>query len=232
MGRPMDVAVVGVPKSGTSMLCNAMTEPGRAVVLYEPVSDGFRSERLRRQAASLGFHGRNILGWARAHPKWGVKEVLADCIRKVAAWRPEHLILMVRDLRHVALSTYETNWRIPWDLEVRRHRLLETADLVMELRRTWPKERLTLCRYEAFVASAAEREALRRRVNWPALDGDVGRGLASWLERPHEAERHKGQITANSVQYRCREQCPRALRFAAEVVAAYRPFNRLFGYED
>jgi hypothetical protein len=233
MGRRMDVAIVGVPKSGTSMLCNAMTDAaGRAVVLYEPVSDAFRSERLRLQAASLGFHGRNVLRWARRHEKWGVKEVLADCIRKVARWGPAHLILMVRDLRHVALSTYETNRRLPWDLERRRRRLIESAGVLMELSPTWPAERLAICRYETFVTDPDQREALRRRIDWPAFDGDVGRGLATWLERPHEADRHHGAITANSVLYRRSDPDPDARRFAAEVMAACPAFNETFGYGD
>jgi hypothetical protein len=230
MGRLMDVAVVGIPKSGTSMLCNAMTAAGRAVVLYEPISDSFRSGRLRAQAASLGFEGRNVLGWARRHEKWGVKEVLAECIRKALGWGPAHVILMVRDLRHVALSTYETNQRIPWDLDLRRQRLIETAREVMEVFQSWPADRLTVCHYEAFVSSPEIREALRERVDWPTMDGEVSRGLSTWLERPHESERHHGRITANSVAYRRSAGDPEILRFARDVVSACAPFNALFDY--
>ena len=62
--------------------------------------------------------------------------------------------LLVRDLRQVALSTYETNQLIPWDLNYRRQRLLDTAQAVMELHRSWPSDRLTVCHYEEFVSSA------------------------------------------------------------------------------
>jgi hypothetical protein len=227
----MSVAVVGMPKSGTSMLCNAMTEPGRAVVLYEPASDRFRSERLRAQAASLGFEGRNVLGWARRHQYWGVKEVLADGIRTAIGWGPAQVILLVRDLRHVALSTHETNRRIPWDLEHRRNRLVESAREVLAVFRTWPADRLTVCHYEAFVSSADVREGLRQRVGWPTMAGDVSRGLSTWLERPHEADRHLGRITANSVAYRASEADPELRRFARDVAAACAPFNETFGYE-
>jgi hypothetical protein len=230
MRRRLDVVLAGVPKSGTTMLCNAMTVAGRAVVLYEPTRGGFRAERLRTQAASLGYHGRNILGWAREHEKWGVKEVLAEPIRKAVAWGPEHLVLLVRDLRQVALSTYETNQRIPWDLNYRRQRLLDTAQAVMELRRSWPSDRLTVCHYEEFVSSAEYREAFRQRVSWPTLEGDVARGLSTWLERPHEADRHKGRITANSVDYRRSAQEPEPQQFAREIMAACPSFNRVFGY--
>jgi hypothetical protein len=230
MGRRPDVVLVGVPKSGTSMLCNAMTVAGRSVVLYEPTPDGFRAERLRTQAASLGYHGRNILGWARKHEKWGVKEVLADPIRKAVEWEPGHVVLLVRDLRHVALSTFETNQRIRWDLNYRRQRLLDTALAVMELRRTYPSERLTICRYEEFVSNAEYREAFRQRVNWPTLEGDVARGLSTWLERPHEADRHGGRITANSVDYRRSSQEPEPEQFAREIVSACPLFNEAFGY--
>ena len=52
MGRRMDVVLAGVPKSGTSMLCNAMTVARQAVVLYEPTRSRFRMERLRRKPAA------------------------------------------------------------------------------------------------------------------------------------------------------------------------------------
>ena len=64
-----------------------------------------------------------------------MKEVLAESIRTAVAWGPEHVVLLVRDIRHVALSTYETNQRIPWDLNYRRRRLIESARAVMEIRR-------------------------------------------------------------------------------------------------
>jgi hypothetical protein len=228
----MDVLLAGVPKSGTSMLCNAMTVAGQAVVLYEPIRSRFRMERLRTQAGSLGYHGRNILGWARRHKKWGVKEVLADSVRTAVAWEPEHVVLLVRDIRHVALSTYETNQRIPWDLEYRRRRLIDTALAVMELRGTYPAESLTVCHYEKFVSDSEYREAFRQRVSWPTLDGDVGRGLSTWLERPHEADRHNGRISANSIAYRRSSQEPDAERFARDIVSACASFNQMFGYES
>jgi hypothetical protein len=232
MGRRPDVVLAGVPKSGTSMLCNAMTVAGQTVVLYEPTRGGFRADRVRIQAGSLGYHGHNILGWARKHSKWGVKEVLADSIRQAVRWRPEHVVLLIRDLRHVALSTYETNQRIPWDLDYRRQRLLATAEALLELTQTLPTDQLTICRYEAFVASDQYREAFRRSLNWPSIDGDVARGLATWLERPHEADRHGGRITANSVDYRQSSREPEPERFAREILAACPSFNEKFGYEN
>jgi hypothetical protein len=215
------------------MLCNAMTVPGRSVVLYEPIRSRFRAERLRTQARSLGFDGRNILGWARRHERWGVKEVLADSIRRAVEWRPDHVVLLVRDIRHVALSTFETNQRIPWDLDYRRERLIATAATVMELSQDYPSERLTVCQYEAFVSEPEYREAFRRRVEWPTLEGDVTRGLSTWLERPHEAGRHGGRITANSVQYRRDEQAEAAQQFARSVlsVPVCASFNGMFGYD-
>jgi hypothetical protein len=227
----MDLLLAGVPKSGTSMLCNAMTVAGRTVVLYEPIRSRFRMERLRTQAASLGYQGRNILRWARGHEKWGVKEVLADSIRAALAWGPGHVVLLVRDIRHVALSTYETNQRIPWDLEYRRRRLIDTAEVVLELRRTYHPERLTICQYEEFVSDPEYRETFQHRVQWPTLDGDVARGLSTWLERPHEAARHDGRITANSVAYRRLSQDPEAERFARDVASTCTSFNEMFGYE-
>jgi hypothetical protein len=228
-GRRPDLVLAGVPKSGTSMLCNAMTVAGRTVVLYEPICGRFRMERLRTQAASLGYQGRNILGWARGHEKWGVKEVRADSIRTAVAWGPGHVVLLVRNIRHVALSTYETNQRIPWDLDHRRQRLIDSAEAVLEVYSTHPPDRLTVCRYEEFVSDPEYREAFRRRVDWPSLDGDVARGLATWLERPHEAERHDGRITANSLAYRRSPQTPEAEAFACEIVSACASFNEVFG---
>jgi hypothetical protein len=231
MGRRPDVVLAGVPKSGTSMLCNAMTVAGRTVVLYEPTRGRFRAERLQAQAASLGYHGHNILGWARKHEKWGVKEVLANPIRKALDWGPERVVLLVRDLRHVALSTFETNQRIPWDLDYRRRRLIDTARMVMELASECPQKNLFICNYEEFVSKPEYREAFRLDLNWPTLDGDVARGLSTWLERPHEAARHGGRITPNSVSYRRTCHDPEPERFADEIMLACPSFNAMFGYE-
>lgn len=230
MNRPMDVAVIGVPKSGTTMLCNAMTVPARAVVLYEPFTVGFTGARLRRQVASLGCRDDDVVGWARGHDRWGVKEVLAEGIRGVLDLQPGRVLLLVRDLRHVALSVLETNRRIPWDLAIRRRRVVESARVLVDVQRSWPRGRSVLCRYEDFVASAGYREAVRRQLGWPAFDGDVSRGLATWLERPHEAGRHGGRITANSVAYRRGPLSPAERSFATELAAACAPYQELFGY--
>ena len=230
MRRRMDVVIAGVPKSGTSMLCNAMTVPGRAVVLYEPtaVGSGWSDSGAGRQPGLSGPEYPRLGPQAR---EMGGQRGFRRLIRKAVEWGPEHVVLLVRDLRHVALSTYETNQRIPWDLDYRRQRLLASAEAVMELRRTHPSDRLTICRYEEFVANPEYREVVRQRANWPTLDGDVGRGLSTWLERPHEADRHNGSITANSVAYRRSPQGPEAERFARDVVSSCASFNEMFGYE-
>jgi hypothetical protein len=109
--------------------------------------------------------------------------------------------------------------------------MIETAEVVMELRRTYPPDRLTVCRYEDFVSNPEYRETYRQRVNWPTLDGDVGRGLATWLGRPHEDVRHNGRITTNSVHYRRSSRDPEAGRFARDVLSVCPSFNEMFGYE-
>ena len=220
MGERMNVAVVGVPKSGTSMLCNALTLPGEAVILYEPWA-GFDSKFVRRQAKSLGYCGRDILAWARAHRRWGVKEVKAHHIRAALERQPELLVVLARNLEHAALSMLET----------RRSWTEATARLLVELHATWPQDRLVVCRYERFVTDADYREELRARIGWPSLGGDVARGLAAWLSRPHEAERHGGMISDRSLRLREAERDPAALAFAAEVARSCAPFNELFGYE-
>ena len=132
MRRRMDVVIAGVPKSGTSMLCNAMTVPGRAVVLYEPIRGRFRMERLRdgRQPGlpgpeypRLGPQAREMGG------QRGFRRLYTQGGRMGARARGP----AGGDLRHVALWTYETNQRIPWDLDYRRQRLLASAEAVMEL---------------------------------------------------------------------------------------------------
>lgn len=230
MGEIMNLAVVGVPKSGTSMLCNALTHPGETVVLYEPWAT-FDSHHVKGQAASLGYHGDDILGWAQSHRRWGVKEVKVENIRPTLARDPEILVLLVRNLRHAALSMRETHQRLGTDLDLRRSWIEASAALVLELYRSWPRERLVLCHYERFVQEPAYREAFRRRIDWPALDGDVDRGLGTWLQRPHEAARHGGAITGRSLARREAESDPQALAFAEQVVQACGPFNQVFGYD-
>lgn len=233
----LELLVVGPPRSGTSMVSNLMTRPPRTLVLYEPRLEQRRLSRpLRHQLQELGLSpprsNRRLLSWAdRTVERWGVKEVAGRSIRwTYEKHRPRHVVLVLRDLRHAALSMYDRLREVPggMGLEKRLGWMREAVEAVLDLHDRHPPARRLTVRYEEAVADPSILEAVGERLDWP-LEGDVGVGFAG-QRRGAELERHAGGITDRSVRLRAEETDPDKLVFADRVATACRRYQERFGY--
>lgn len=169
------------------MLANWLTTPPTHFVLHEPNLERERRTRLtvlQLEAWELS------LDEVQAR-QWGVKEVEAD---KSAAflerWRPERVVLCVRDMREVALSLFDKHRRqgnldrYP-DSWASDYCVREAAGLVAladRLEGDGPPARVA--RYEDFAREEAERAAIAAFVGWPG--GGDERALLERIDRGFE----------------------------------------------
>ncbi len=128
--RARRIFVFAMPRSGSTLLCDLLSIPGRGVVLHEPMmmrrfGDG-REGRILRTLRAHGLHvesssaefapGVNARTWYDnlVIPEldrleyWGLKEVfLEDAEPLVKCYAPDRIVLLWRDPKDVALSLIE-----------------------------------------------------------------------------------------------------------------------------
>jgi hypothetical protein len=128
---PASVLVCGMMRSGSTLLCDLLSLPGRSYVMSEPMIfsgwDTVRYEEIRAAATRLQvelpalpdeaaragapplqFFREQVEPALAALDLWGMKEVMLDTWRPLVAYRDfDHLLVPVRDLRDVALSAID-----------------------------------------------------------------------------------------------------------------------------
>ncbi len=130
IARPRKIFLFALPRSGSTLLCDLLTLPGKSFVMHEPMmlrnfGDG-RGARITQTLAKFGIEvepppggfrrGTPARDWfdSAVIPKleeldfWGLKEVyLSDAQHLVQAYSPDALLLLWRDPRDVAVSMLE-----------------------------------------------------------------------------------------------------------------------------
>jgi hypothetical protein len=249
--RP-DFLIAALGRSGSTMISNWLTRPPGEIVLIEPfLFAAANPAMLHRQFDHLGLAAsaeewatsdadwqarlRRLFAPRLAGRRWAVKEVLGEEHRKVlAAFGPLPVVITVRDIDAIAASFLEKH-----RLQNNRHRFDEqwVADycrretgLIMALHAKLVDEGTPalVMRYEDFVASSAQREALARFVGWPG-EGDVTRHM-DHLGRAFEAERHGGGVGAGAPDIAARGLESEELELVAEITAACAAYRATFSY--
>jgi hypothetical protein len=237
--NPMRILIAGAPRSGTSMLANLMTSPSETLILYEPnlgrpVPSRLVQSQLRELGLPVPGTTRALLGWLdREVARWGAKEVTAEWIDwTYDRFKPETVLLVVRDVRHAAISMYDRASEVPpgMELSFRESWLIQAAQAVVELYHRCGAARCVVVRYESFVADPGVRRDLEARLGWQ-LQGRLGVGFES-QHRSNELHRHAGQISQASLELRRAESDPGKLEFAEEIARSCAEYQRLFGYPD
>ena len=141
--RPMGVAVMGLMRTGTTLVCDLLTVKGRSLMISEPNLLGrwdaplqVKLHQLYRDVGleigepppagtyptNIEYFNEAVLPELKPLQFWGVKYVdLAGWRRLFRAYRPQKLILCVRDLRAVAISALELANRMGLVFGDRRH---------------------------------------------------------------------------------------------------------------
>ena len=247
--RP-DFYIAAIGRSGSTMLCNWLSEPPKRIVFNEPFFLRPANSRLLRiQLRNLGLEVseqewtaadrtppdrfRRIMGPRLEGRRWAAKEVLCDeHLAMTRTFAPPRVLVTVRDLEQIALSFFEKH-RLQDNLDrfsddwVRDYCLRESAgilsylDVLAELR--IPSR---IVRYEDFIASEAERAAVADFVGWPG-GGDVAANLEDF-DRGFEVRRHGRSFGTQAL---LRATLPAVAIAAAREIAECSPaYQKQFGY--
>jgi hypothetical protein len=249
----MDLFIAGLPRAGTTMLANLLTQPPDRLVLIEPgltrgdpgakvppQFEGFDCGDDARDPAPREGESSHARFWRLWGPtirglrSWGVKEVNpVGYDDLLARYEPRRVIVLVRDVRDAALSLAEKLDRSPvvggQTLEWATQRLIDAAHAIMRTHASMPAARVRVVRYEDLVSDAGERAAIESWLDWP-MTGQPDRHLECF-GRGWEIGRHAGRVSDLSVSRRDRETSVEAARYADEVADRLGDFQRAFGYD-
>lgn len=221
--------VAGIPRTGTTMLANCLTDPAkRRWCAVEPGSLSVTSHRrLFHRAALLGWEIKSaaiedVTAFVDSLDRFGIKEVHAGQQRGALAANPDMVVACVRDMRDVAISLndprfvhYRNKPRGPgmanWS-----SRYLGLLNLINQ--RGIP---IRVVRYADLASSEEERAQLGKDIDWE-LTGDPSRNLKLY-RRGDEAR--EGIFSRRGPEARAGHQ-----DLCDEVHAACRAYQERFGY--
>lgn len=255
----MKLLVYGLMRSGTTLVCDLLTVPPRSLVFNEPM---LQAPWRKRRAAEIhgtakafglavgdsppteedfgslaGYFSQVLEPQLRDLELWGFKETFFyRCAETLELHRPDRLILCVRDLQDITLSSLDlitgsklvfTGTRLLRDEAWLLSRLTYDVRELLALR---ARPHLTL-RYEELVGDG---EALRRLARYVGLDrtgdGSLHRELTLRGTRARELEKHGAGLSRRAVARHRSERDPRALALARHVARALPLYAETFGY--
>lgn len=178
---------------------------------------------------------RRIMGPRLVGRRWAFKEVLhAEHIRTLAAFQPLRVIVTVRNLKDVALSFFEKH-RLQSNMD--RFDDLWVADYceressgILSLMDRLQGEGIShaIVRYEDFIRSVAERNALLDWIGWEG-GGRIASHLSSF-DRQFEVERH-GELISSRLRKPGERGLDNAeIALASAVASRATDYQRRFGY--
>ncbi|HWA43529.1 MAG TPA: sulfotransferase [Hypericibacter adhaerens] len=255
----MAVAIMGLMRTGSTLVTDMLSQRGRSLILSEPNILGMWSpntvERIHQLALNNGLDpGAELPSperWPRYQnyfetvllpqlarlPLWGVKYVdLIDWRETFERYPPRRLILTVRDLRDVVISAIDRIGHLRLAFYGRRHMrdeawvLANIAYNVHELMALRQRPHL-LARYEDVVVD----EGLRQRiVEYAGLESAAGTRenlAAGGFSRQWELNKHGGAVSTRSVG-RYASEPPGPVKALAERAWRLLPeYSEAFGFE-
>ncbi|MFZ5792709.1 MAG: sulfotransferase [Pseudomonadota bacterium] len=257
---PMGVMVFGLARSGTTLVSDLLTVPGRSVVISEP--EIFKhwsrktAERVHRLARLVGLDVGEEPPAAQAYGNsyaryfqeallpelakldlWGIKNVDFSGWRQLfAAYPPKKLILCVRDLRDTAISGIDRICRLAITFRgtpYLRDEAWVLAGLAFSVRELMQMRKLPhlLVRYEDLATDPDMRRRIADYVGLDRLQEDRLNLKAAEMRRAWEVEKHRGTIGAASVG-RFAAEPPGPVKALAERLWRLLPeYSEAFGYE-
>jgi hypothetical protein len=257
---PMGVAVMGMMRTGTTLVCDLLTLRGRSLVISEPNLMGLwdaplqlKLHRLYREfgldtpalpprpgdyRTNIEYFDQEVLPQLKPLELWGVKCVdLFGWQRLLRVYPPKRLVLCVRDLRAVTISALELVNRMGLVFNNSKRMRDEAwvfariAYTVQELMALRALPHMVL-RYEDLVAEPAARDRL---AAYCGLDRLGEERLNLTIERETrsgwELAKHGSEITRKALD-RYEDEPEGPMRTMAERVWRMFPeYSLVFGYE-
>ncbi|MEX2202248.1 MAG: sulfotransferase [Dongiaceae bacterium] len=259
----MGVAIMGLPRCGTTLLSDLLSVAGRSIIVSEPNIHGRWSQstiqRIHNllhkaglpvaetapQREEVGDFARHFA--ANLYPSlakldlWGVKYVdLVAWWVLFADYPPQHLILSVRDLRDVVVSSLDRIAHLTLAFSDRRHMRDEAWVLASLGHNIHELLRLAelpgrVVRYEDFAADPALRRDIADLVGLGGLEtaatGYRANIEAAQLRRDWELAKHGDAITTASVA-RHKAEPPGPVRAMVERIwRLYPEYSARFDYD-
>ncbi|MDZ4736014.1 MAG: sulfotransferase [Rhodospirillaceae bacterium] len=261
--RSMGVAIMGLPRCGTTLLSDLLSIQSRSVILSEPNIHGRWSQntiqRIHTLLANAGVpvsptapqqtevgdfarhFAANLYPALNRFDLWGVKYVdLFAWWNLFRDYPPKHLILSVRDLRDVAVSSLDRIARLTlafadlkhmrdeaWVLSSLGHNIHELLRLADRADR--------IVRYEDFAADPALRGDIAALVGVGRTETDATAGRAnieaSQRRRDWELAKHGDAITTASVARHTAEPPGPIRALSDRIWRLYATYSERFGYD-
>ena len=256
----MDLVVYGLMRSGTTLICDLLSVPGRSLVFSEPylldpwpggkvndVHDVARAFGLPvgdGPPAASAFDGKWDVCFDQVYRPhldaldfWGIKETHFHNWQDVLSrYAPAKLVLTVRDIRDVALSLLDYIHRVKLAFPGGKY-MRDEAWVVARLRHDVPeimalrRRPHLLIRYEDLSADAAIRGALAGYAGLDRLSsGTAIRGADARGQRSEEIEKHGDAVSGRSIGRYAKEPDGIRLRLANHIWRCLPEFSRAFGY--
>jgi len=256
---PMGVAVMGLMRTGTTLVCDLLTVKGRSLVISEPNLLGRWDPPLQkklhqlyrevdidigepppegRYRTNLEYFDEQVLPRLKPLDFWGVKYVdLAGWRRLFRLHRPQKLILCVRDLRAVTISALELINRMGLVFSDRRHLRDEAwvfARLAYSVHELMAMRQLphTVLRYEDLVGDPKTLERLAGFAGLERLGEDrFNLMIEAGTRSKWEMSKHGKEISAKALD-RFDDEPAGPMRSMAERLWRLLPeYSLAFGYD-
>jgi len=236
--QQLDLLVVGLGRSGTTLLTHLLTNPEQhRLCLAEPRLTTRRPYRAEKQDyfRKLGVPDpvttRTVAEHLFRQERAGLKEIRSHHVKNaIRRFDPKRIVLITRDLRAALASYNERHEKRAETLPRSRRRFpaklfLRTAPLMLRLLES-ERDRVIVTQYERFVSEESERVRIADLLDWP-LDGDLGFYAATG--RDSERQKHDGRISTKSLT-RPLPTDPETVSVLKPILARLAEYQRAFGY--
>lgn len=184
MSYQADILVAGLPRSGTTLISNLLTDPSRRRwCVIEPGGFGAATQpRVYYRALKMGWDVaskeiKDVRAFLSTLDRWGSKEIRYWLIESAyQLTEPKHVLICARDMRDIAISFREFRTTQKKDPQSITQWLNQQAEHLTTNAVRWA-HKVTVVYYERFVTDPDYRAEIARAIDWE-FTGDPNRGLA------------------------------------------------------
>lgn len=199
--KQLDVLMVSMPRSGSTMLANLMTYNNNWC-MCEPHNHENRTKKwITKQAKALGRHVKscdfeNLPAQMKDFKKWGIKEIhKRHYIPINTQLSPAHYIILLRDVGEIFLSLRHFHYTQQDSHQKLYDRIVAWWRDIHEFVATIPNDKITVIYYDHLLDPEYRKE-LGEHLNWP-LNGQPD----LWLEHYNREYEKRGNHVERRLAY-------------------------------